>query len=354
MGKKIIATIGSFDGVHRGHAMLLGQMRDLALGYDDTELHVVTFSPYPSDVLRPDRMVGHLIAPEERDQLLRELGGVEVHDLPFTKTLASMSAEAFMEDVLLRQIGVTDLVIGHDHHFGKGASLSIEDYERIGQRLGITIHRGWRYQVEGEAVSSTHIRECIKSGDVARAALLLGRRYSLRGKVVQGQQLGRKLGYPTANISLDYTRQVLPQDGVYLARAILREGDKETEYKAMLYIGTRPSVDLGTMQRSIEAHLLDFDRDIYGEELVLQLESFFLPEQRFGSKEELRLALSLYEASVRMYFALEERQVSEATQILHEAELRYGDRLTPSTAPILLRLHESLSHAPHREASSSL
>mgnify|MGYP000886036128 FL=1 len=122
----------------------------------------------------------------------------------------------------------------------------------------------------------------------------------------------------------------------------------------MLYIGTRPSIDQGTMLRSIEAHLLDFDRDIYGEELVIQLERFFLPEQRFASKEELKLALSLYEASVRMYFALEERQVSEATQILHEAERRYGDRLTPSTAPILVRLQESLTHAPHREASSSL
>ena len=353
MGQKIIATIGSFDGVHRGHAMLLGQMRDLAQHYGEAELHVVTFSPYPSDVLRPDLRIEHLVAPEERNQLLRELGGVKVHDLPFTEALASMSAEAFMEDVLLRQIGVTALVIGYDHHFGKGASLSIEDYERLGQRLGIAIHRGRSYQVDGEVVSSTRIRECIKSGDVARAALLLGRRYTLRGKVVQGQQLGRKLGYPTANIDLGYATQVLPQDGVYLARAYLREGGREAEYKAMLYIGTRPSIDQVTMLRSIEAHLLDFDRDIYGEELVIQLERFFLPEQRFASKEELKLALSLYEASVRMYFALEERQVSEATQILHEAELRYGDRLTPSTAPILLRLHESLSRAPHREASSS-
>ena len=167
MGKKVIATIGSFDGVHRGHAMLLEQMHSIAQGYDEAELHVVTFSPYPSDVLRPDLRIEHLIAPEERNQLLRELGGVEVHDLSFTEALAAMSAEAFMEDVLRRQIGVTDLVIGYDHHFGKGASLSIEDYERLGQRLGIAIHRGLSYQVDGEVVSSTRIRECIKSGDIS-------------------------------------------------------------------------------------------------------------------------------------------------------------------------------------------
>lgn len=302
MDQKIIATIGTFDGVHVGHQDLFAQMRHYADRYLSARLLILTFVPYPADVLRPSGRQ-HIDPVQRHLEHLAQIEGFELVPMTFSEELASHSAETFLREVLRDQLHVTDLFLGYDNRFGAGAQLSFEEYQALGAQYGIEVLQADSLSLEGEVVSSTWIKARISRGEMREAYRALGRPYAVFGSVVTGQQLGRRLGYPTANIRREDPDQLLPPDGVYACDLELHRPSGEAEkHHAMLYIGKRPTLG-GELERTIEVHILDFDEMIYGMEVSVHIFEQLHPERRFASTEELRTALATYEADTRRYFA---------------------------------------------------
>ena len=207
-----LATIGTFDGVHTGHVALLSELKHLALSLGMSPA-VVTFDPTPIQVLRPEHAPKTLMTISERISAVRSVGITDIILLNFNPNLAKLSAEEFM--LLLRdKYGVQALLVGYDHHFGRGARLSFEEYQGLGEQIGIKLIQAKPLLAEGEPVSSSRIREALQTCRLGEANNLLGRSYSLSGQVVGGLQIGRSLGYPTANIKLDDAQLLVPADGV--------------------------------------------------------------------------------------------------------------------------------------------
>ena len=275
-----VATIGSFDGVHRGHQCLLGQVRHIA---DERKLKAmaITFGTSPKRVLG---MTGtsQLTSTEERTTRLRQQGMDEVAMLDFTSQMAEMSARDFMQQILKEQLHVKVLVIGYDHRFGRGRSEGFDDYVRYGKGIGIEVVRGEACTDGGEPVSSTRIRNLLAEGNVNEATRLLGYPYTLHGKVISGYREGRKMGFPTANIHVNDTDKLIPADGVYAVWAYINKN----VYKGMLNIGYRPTLNNGC-ERSIEVHILDFEGDLYGKTITVEFVHRLREERTFASLEEL-------------------------------------------------------------------
>ena len=290
-----VATIGSFDGVHRGHRCLLEQVRGIA---DERGLKAmaVTFALSPKSVLGGGDMA-RLNSMEERVALLTQAGMDEVALLDFTHEMAAMTAHDFMQQVLKEQLGVAVLVIGYDHRFGRGRTDGFDDYVRYGCELGIEVVRGEACMDDGEAVSSTRIRQCITEGRVTEAAHLLGYNYRLCGTVVGGYRVGRKIGFPTANIG-NTDNKLLPADGVYAVRVNGVPGESRFSKLGMLNIGHRPTVNNGE-ERSIEVHILDFEGDLYGQSLCVEFVERLRDEQTFGNLEALMEQLEADKERVR-------------------------------------------------------
>lgn len=284
---KYVATIGSFDGVHRGHRCLLQQVRSLA---DERGLKAmaITFAVSPKRVLGSNDIVS-LNGVEERLALLREAGMDEVPMLEFTHEMAAMSARDFMGQVLKEQLGVEVLVIGYDHRFGRGRTDGFDDYVRYGHELGIEVVRGEACMEQGEAVSSTRIRACIAEGRVSEASHLLGYHYRLCGTVVGGYKVGRKMGFPTANIHVKECEKMLPANGVY-AVFVHVEANGGGNHVGMLNIGHRPTVNNGS-ERSIEVHILDFEGDLYGKSLCVEFVERLRDERTFDNLDALMAQL---------------------------------------------------------------
>ena len=334
-----VATIGSFDGVHRGHQCLLSQVRHIA---DERGLRAmaITFGTSPRSVLgRGD--CPKLTTADERATLLRQVGMDEVEVLDFTPQMAAMTAYDFMLQVLKEQLHVAVLVIGYDHRFGRGRSEGFDDYVRYGQEMGIEVVRGEACTEDGEPVSSTRIRQLLEEGQVDEAAQLLGYRYTLRGKVVGGYREGRKMGFPTANIALDEGQQttdkvadckLLPADGVYavwvkIGQQTTDNGQRMTDKtcahepqeknnfpfsifhsqlkKGMLNIGYRPTLNNGK-ERSIEVHILDFEGDLYGKDITVEFAYRLREERTYANTEELTEQLMRDEKMVRELLVAEE------------------------------------------------
>ena len=320
-----IATIGSFDGVHRGHQCLLSQVRHIA---DERGLRAmaITFGTSPRSVLGKGDCP-KLTTADERTTLLRQVGMDEVAVLDFTPQMAAMTAYDFMLQVLKEQLHVAVLVIGYDHRFGRGRSEGFDDYVRYGQEMGIEVVRGEACTEDGEPVSSTRIRQLLEEGEVDEAALLLGYHYALRGKVVGGYREGRKMGFPTANIALDEGQQttdkvvdckLIPADGVYAVWVKIDENENEDEngqssglgargsgLKGMLNIGYRPTLNNGK-ERSIEVHILDFEGDLYGKDITVEFAHRLREERTFANTEELTEQLMRDEKMVRELLVAEE------------------------------------------------
>ncbi len=274
------AAIGTFDGVHRGHEAVIAKLRDVS---DERHLTpiAVTFDRHPLDLIAPERAPKAITTIERKARLLKDAGVTPVV-LPFDETMRATTALDWMRR-LKRDYNVAAIVVGYDNTFGSdGVNLSIADYRRLGQSLGIDI-------IEAPfvaAVSSSAIRKAVGEGDVKRAAEMLGRPYRLTGTVVDGNRLGRTIGFPTANINPDPTLAI-PADGVYAATAILSDGSK---HPAMVNIGRRPTVRRGE-QRTIEAHVINWKGDLYGSQIGLDFTSRLRDEVRFNSIEALRAQL---------------------------------------------------------------
>ena len=288
-----VATIGFFDGVHRGHRCLIRQVTDEAACRGLQSL-LVTFANHPACVLRPEAKLELLTTAEEKQALLTETGVDAVAMLPFTLELASLSARDFMDAVLKQRFAVKVLVIGYDHRFGRrSAGEHFSDYVRYGRELGIDVVQA--SELEGtDHVSSSLIRHALQTGDVALANACLGYDYFMEGPVVKGFHVGRTIGFPTANLSLA-SEKLVPQRGVY-AVDVEVEGLRR---RGMLNIGTRPTVENGS-DVSIEVNIFDFHHDIYSQRVRVHLLKFIRNEKKFATVDELRNQLLLDERTCRL------------------------------------------------------
>ncbi|OGW47478.1 MAG: riboflavin biosynthesis protein RibF [Nitrospirae bacterium RBG_19FT_COMBO_58_9] len=279
-----VATIGNFDGHHLGHRALLQTVVETARKAQGTSL-VLTFDPHPVKILAPQVDLRFLTSPEEKLAHLEAAGIDEVVFLDFTPTFAAMSPEQFAEEILHRSLGLSELFVGNHFAFGKGRAGRIDDLVRLGGQHGFRVHPVTPVMIEGDVVSSTRIRQLIQSGNVDRAATLLGRVYGIRGTVVHGLQQGQAMGWPTANLRIPADR-VVPSDGVYAARTI--HGTEA--YDAIAYIGTRPTFGAG--ERLIEVNLLDQNCDLYGQEITVQFVERVRGDHTFASADELSKQIS--------------------------------------------------------------
>ena len=281
MKKRYVATIGFFDGVHRGHQCLVRQVCDLAQSLCCPSL-IITFDKHPRQVLQSDYVPQLLSTLKEKKILLTSCGIDCLEVLPFTKEVSRFTARSFMQRVLSAQLNVQTLVMGYDHRFGCDGGM-FSDYVEWGKQTGIEVVLA--HELEGEKVSSSRIRRFLAEGDIKQANRLLGYSYSLQGKVVSGHQVGRHIGFPTANIEVQKDK-LLPACGVYAIRAKVGE----TPYDGMLCIGHRPTLNNGD-ELSVEANLFGFCGDLYGQELVLSLVDRLRDEQSFSSVQALRKQL---------------------------------------------------------------
>ena len=290
-----VATIGFFDGVHKGHQYLIRQVVEEAEHIGGTPV-CVTFANHPHSVV--EQMKGNsfalklLTTQEEKVMMLKGLGIQEVSLLEFTPEIAMMSAYDFMSQVLKREMGVGVLVIGYDHRFGHNRSEGFNDYVRYGEEIGIRIVQAKAYEEDCITVSSSLIREMLLQGRVADSRRLLGYDYFVEGVVVNGFHVGRRIGYPTANIEVA-SDKLVPCDGVYAVRVDV-DG---VIYGGMLNIGWRPTFNGN--HRTIEVHLFDFDSNIYSEHIRIYFIDFIRPEQRFDSPEALVSQLAEDEQQAR-------------------------------------------------------
>lgn len=286
IGNGIAATVGFFDGVHLGHLNLIEQLAKIA---DERNLKsmVVTFPEHPRQVLQTDYKPLLLSTPEDKIEKLEHTVADICFPLHFTQKLSQMNARTFMESFLQKRLGVKTLLVGHDHHFGCEKGTNIEDYKVIGNEIGMEVIGATALLYDSSPISSSRIRRALANGSIEKANEMLGYQYSISGTVVHGLQNGRKMGFPTANLGPYCDLMQIPANGVYAAIATV-EGKN---YPAMLNIGFRPTFN-GEGNRTIEAHIIDFSKDIYFQPLTLQFVSYIRAEKRFCSPSELALQLA--------------------------------------------------------------
>ena len=296
MERQCVATIGFFDGVHRGHQCLVSQVCRLAHERCCPSL-VITFDKHPRQVLHADYIPQLLSTLTEKKALLNASGIDRLEVLPFTVELSRLTALQFMQQVLRDQLQVKTLVMGYDHRFGCGGG-EFADYVEWGRQTGIDVVLA--HELEGVKVSSSRIRRFLAEGDVRQANTLLGYQYALQGVVVSGHQVGRHIGFPTANLKVQEDK-LLPAQGVYAVRVTIED---EATYGGMLCIGHRPTLNNGD-ELSVEANLFDFSGDLYGKKVKLMLVDRLRDEQSFPSVQALQQQLEQDAAHARRALSIE-------------------------------------------------
>ena len=280
-----VVTSGTFDGVHLGHQKILARLKELATQMKGQTV-VITFWPHPRLVLHPEDSTLKLLNTfEEKAELLKSLDIQHLVRIPFTKEFSQLSSQQFIAKILVEGIGTKKLIIGYDHRFGKNREGSFEQLKLNGPTYGFDVEEIPEQDIDHLAISSTKIRNALEQGDPDAARQLLGRPYSLTGRVVKGDKLGRLMGFPTANIDIDTHYKLIPMDGIYAVT--VNQGP--AVFRGMLYIGNRPTVN-GT-KRNIEVNLFDFNKDIYGEELTIHFHQLIRTDSRFEDLEALKKQL---------------------------------------------------------------
>ncbi|ERM81841.1 riboflavin biosynthesis protein RibF [Rhodonellum psychrophilum GCM71 = DSM 17998] len=283
--KNAVVTSGTFDGVHLGHQKILKRIRDIADQFNG-ETVLITFWPHPRLVLFPHEHNLRLLSTfEEKAKLLREYGIDHLVTLPFTKEFSEMSSEDFIQKILVEKIQTKKLVIGYDHRFGKNREGSFEYLKENIQKYHFELEEIPREDIDHVGISSSKIRRALEIGNIEIANEYLGRDYELNGIIIKGQQLGRSIGFPTANIYIPNDYKLVPCDGAYAVKVSV-EG---AIYKGMLNIGMRPTVD-GT-SRSIEVNLFDFNGDLYDLRVCVYFKAYLRPEVKFSNLESLKAQL---------------------------------------------------------------
>jgi riboflavin kinase/FMN adenylyltransferase len=288
-----VVTSGTFDGVHVGHQKILSRLQEIARRTSG-ETVVLTYWPHPRLVLHPeDDTLKLLNTFEEKAVLLKEAGIQHLIRIPFTKEFSHLSSQEFIRKILVDTIGTKILVIGYDHHFGKNREGTFEQLKANGPKYGFDVEEIPRQDVDNVAVSSTKVRQALEKGDVDTATHCLGRQYSLTGRVVAGDKIGRLIGFPTANIDVDMRHKLIPMHGIY-AVSVLHE---QQHYGGMLYIGTRPTIN-GT-RLNVEVNIFDFHQEIYGESLTIRFQRLIRHDAKFSDLEQMKVQLKKDEEDSR-------------------------------------------------------
>ena len=279
--KPTIVTIGTFDGVHLGHQKIVAQITKNADALNCESL-VLTFFPHPRMVLQESTEMKQLNTLNEKIALLDNLGidNLVVH--PFDKEFSRLTAEEFVKKVLVDVFKIKKIIIGHDHRFGRNRTATIDDLINFGETYGFEVEQISAEEINEVSISSTKIRNALLEGDIELATNYLGYDYSLTGIIFKGKQLGRTIGYPTANITIEEDYKLIPNNGVYIAKSVL---NGKTVF-GMMNIGTRPTVD-GTKQ-TIEINFFDFKQDLYGQKITISLLHRMRSEQKFESIDALK------------------------------------------------------------------
>ena len=276
-----VLTVGAFDGVHCGHQDVLDRLTGRASESGRASL-LVTFDPHPREVLDPERAPALLTTREEKLALLESTGLDYVAIVPFTAELARLSATEFVDDVLIRRFRMVELLVGHDHAFGRGREGDLSLLRSLGESRGFRVDPVPPVLTDsGEAVSSSLVRRAIANHDLERARSLLGRWYSLRGAVVAGASRGRLLGFPTINVEADSPRKLLPPDGVYAVQVVGPRG----RFDGMMNLGGRPT--FGEERRALEVHMFDVDGDFYGDRIDIAFVARLRDTVRFPDPDAL-------------------------------------------------------------------
>lgn len=298
--KNPVVTIGVFDGVHQGHQKVLKRLNQLAK-QNNGESVVFTFWPHPRIVLSKDMHSMRLLSTiDEKKYLLSNAGIGHLIINPFTQEFSELTACEFIEEYLVKKIGVKHLLIGYNHRFGKDRKYGYDFLNDCAQKYGFTIEKLEAQLVDDEKVSSTIIREFLNQGEIGRANKYLGYNYFISGHVVEGNQIGRKIGFPTANVQVPELYKQIPMDGVYAVRVKLN-GDN---YFGMLNIGTRPTIQDDIKSKNIEVHIFDFDQKIYHQTITVFFEKRIRDEFKFNSLDELMLQLEKDQREVKEFFGI--------------------------------------------------
>lgn len=291
-----VVTIGSFDGVHKGHVQVIECLKRTARDLQG-ETVIISFEPHPREVLYPmEKRPGILTTLVEKTKILEAQGIDHLIILPFTRSLAELDYKEFVRNILVDRIGVKGLVVGYDHRFGKNREGTFDKLKELAAKYHFYLEQEEAYEENQINISSTKIRNALQIGDIDRVNEFLGYAYSLSGKVVPGDKIGRSLGFPTANIQLEDERKLLPASGVYAVKVRV----KDREYEGMLNIGIRPTVSCSGIVR-IEVNIFDFLEDIYGQPIRVALMGRIRGERKFNDIDELKLQLNDDRKEVQRY-----------------------------------------------------
>lgn len=281
-----VVTVGTFDGVHEGHRALMETVVEKAKARKGRSV-VVTFDPHPRTIIGSKNTELKLLTTlQERAEILESIGVDILLVIPFTRDFSLLSSEEFVKDVIFSKIGISEFVIGYDHHFGKDRSGTIETLEKLGPELGFDVYVVSKREMGEVTISSTTIRKEIQeNGDMNAAAALLGRPYMLNGVVIHGDERGRKIGYPTANLKPEHPDKAIPKKGIYAVQVRV-DG---SWYGGMMNIGVRPTFDGVT--KTLEAHIFEFDQSIYGKTIQIRFYDRIRDEKKFSGIDQLKAQL---------------------------------------------------------------
>ncbi|BAX79730.1 bifunctional riboflavin kinase/FAD synthetase [Labilibaculum antarcticum] len=283
-----VVTIGTFDGVHLGHRKVIRRLQELAQKVKG-ETVIFTFYPHPRLVLNPEDNGLRLINTLEEKKVLLEAAGIDhLVVYPFTKEFSKLTYVEFVEQILVKQLGMKYLVVGYDHRFGHNREGKYEDLKMFADKLNFKIERQDVLNMDAINVSSTKVRTAISEGDIQMANKYLGYRFFIKGDVIDGKKLGHTIGFPTANIDPQESYKLVPKDGVYAVKVDV----DDKIYLGMLNIGVRPTVNNQLDNRSIEVHILDFNQDIYYKNITIHFYQRIRNEQFFASLDELKAQLA--------------------------------------------------------------
>ena len=294
--KPTIVTIGTFDGVHLGHCKILEQITKSAHSLHCESL-VLTFFPHPRMVLQEDTEMKQLNTLDEKIELLDNLGIDNLIVHPFDKEFSRLTAEEFVKEVLVDVFKIKKIIIGYDHRFGRNRTATIDDLIQFGETYGFEVEQISAEEINEVSISSTKIRNALLEGNIELATRYLGYNYSLTGMISKGKQLGRTIGFPTANINIEEEYKLIPLKGVYIAKSVLNG----KTFFGMMNIGNRPTVD-GTTQ-TIEINFFDFKQDLYNQKITVSLLNRMRAEQKFESVEALKTQLEKDKLMAKNYIS---------------------------------------------------
>lgn len=284
--KNAVVTIGTFDGVHIGHRKNISGIKELAENTGG-ETVILTFFPHPRMILHPeDDSIKLITTIAEKAALMEALGVDHLIITPFSRDFSNQSAESYIRDVLVNKIGTKKIVIGYDHRFGKDRQGGFEDLQRLGPVYGFDVVEIPEQDINEVAISSTRIRHALLSGDIELANTCLGYPFFITGTVIRGDQIGRQIGYPTANIAIEEKYKLIPADGIFAVKVNIT-GE---QYDGMAYIGARPTVN--GLTRNIEVNIFDFDREIYNQQISMEFHNFVRGDMKFNSLDELKAQIA--------------------------------------------------------------